>query len=105
MPYEELVICGHCMILQKIQALFTRKVVDILEITDPAQRVARLQILVELRVARARVMATITEGSIHTKHSRCVQDSTDAAEQILHRGPLHDVEGVGREDGIEAAYR
>lgn len=102
MPHQELVICGHGMICQKEQPLPTRKHVDILEITDSAVGVAGFQVAVELRVARAGIVTAIAERPVNTNHAGCVQDSGDAAEQILHRIPTHDVECVGREHGVDA---
>ena len=101
MPDDELIVGWHGVICQKVQTLLTRKRVDILEISDAARGIARLQIAIELRVARARVAAAVTKRSVNTDDSGRGRYGANSAEQVLYRAPSHDVQRVGAEDRID----
>jgi hypothetical protein len=101
MPDDELIVGRHRMIYQKMQALFTRKRVDIFEISNAALGIARLQIAVELCIARARVAPAVTKRSVNADNGGRGRHSANSAEQVLYRVPSHDVQRVGGEDRID----
>ena len=89
------------MIRTQGEALLSRQSVDILEVPDAAVGIASAQKAIELGVARARVLSVIPERSVDAQHRGCCQDRTQSAEEIAHRGPTHDVQCVGREEGVD----
>ena len=89
------------MIRTQEEALLTRQSVDILEVSDTALRIACTQKAIEVGVARTRVPSVIPERSVDAQHRRCCQDLTQSAKEIAHRSPTHDVQCVGREEGVD----
>ena len=89
------------MIRAQDEALLTRKGVDILEVPDAARAVARFQVAIELRIAGARIVATITEWAIDAQHRGCGQDRSQSAEERAHSGPTHDVQSVGCKESVD----
>src|SRR5882672_7672368 len=96
-PDEELVVGQHCVVGRELQSLLARQVVQCLEIANAALGGAVAQILIEGGVAFAGVPAAIAERPVDAQHGRNAEYAADAAKEILHRAPTHDVQRVGAE--------
>src|SRR5437016_1256216 len=105
LPHQRAVVGGHRVIGGEREAGGARELIERLEVANAARRIARLEPAVEVRVALARVLAVIAKGSVHAQHARPAERLADAAKEIAHRAPPHDVQRVGAEHRVHRRHR
>src|SRR5215472_7171373 len=104
-PHERLVIGRHHVVGGEAEPGGGRQALERLEIADAARGIPPPEVAVELGVTLARVPAAIAERAVDAQDTRRAEDGADAAEEMLHRLPRHDVERVGGEHRIDAPDR
>src|SRR2546421_295094 len=105
LPHQRAVVGGHRVIGGEREACGARELIERLEVANAARRIARLEPAVEVHVALARVLAVIAKGSVHAQHARPAERRADAAKEIAHRAPPHDVQRVGAEHRVHRRHR
>ncbi|MDQ6960650.1 MAG: hypothetical protein Q9M27_06415, partial [Mariprofundaceae bacterium] len=68
-PDQELIVCGHGVILEKGQAMIVGQLVDGFKIPDTAQRVLLPEMLIEAFIALAGKGVLIPERPVHTQNA------------------------------------
>lgn len=76
--------------------------IDILEVANATLWITCLEPAVEVAIAVARVAAVIVEGAVDDQFRVGCDDARQALEQLLHRFPAHDVQGVRGEHEVVA---